>query len=93
MIGPVQGFSGYPDIRVSGYQGKEKVKQEFLAIFYKELLKQVFKAPDLNPGEEDKGNDLVSSFSSDLMVEQLAEQMAKKASIGPQWLTPSGEGK
>lgn len=93
MIGPVQGFSGYQDIRVSGYQGKEKIKDEFLAIFYKELLKQVFKAPDLSPGEEDKENNFVSSFSSDLMVEQLAEQMAKKAAIGPQWLTEAGEGK
>lgn len=57
-----------------------KVKDEFMAIFYKELLKQVFKGPDLSMGEEkDNANNFVSSFNSDLMVEQMAQLMVQKS--------------
>jgi hypothetical protein len=57
-----------------------KVKEEFLVIFYKELLKQVFKSPELSMGEEkDNSNNFVSSFNSDLMVEQMAQLMVQKS--------------
>lgn len=69
-----------------------KVKDEFLAIFYKELLKQVFKTPNLSLGEENEQNNSLTSFNSDLMVEQLAQQLARDAFAGMQWL-PTEEGK
>lgn len=54
------------------------VQKEFLTIFYKELLKQAFKAPDLSIGDKDENN-FVSSFGSDAMIEQLAQEMARRA--------------
>lgn len=56
-----------------------KVKDEFLAIFYKEILKQVFKTPDLTLGEENEQKNLLTSFNSDLMIEHLAQQLARDA--------------
>ncbi|MGB9613667.1 MAG: hypothetical protein ACPL4K_05815 [Candidatus Margulisiibacteriota bacterium] len=64
-----------------------KVKEEFLAIFYKEILKQVFKSPDLRLGDnEQKSMDLVGSFGSDLMIDQLARELARKGSFDAKWL-------
>lgn len=61
-------------------------KEEFLTIFYKELLRQVFKAPDLSLGDDQNKVDLVGSFGSDLMVEQLARELARKGSFDARWI-------
>jgi len=63
-----------------------KIKDEFLTIFYKELLKQAFKAPDLSLGDREEENNFFSSFNSDLMVEQLAQELAKSAAFRPEWV-------
>ena len=63
------------------------MQDEFLTIFYKELLKQTFKAPDLNPLGEDQESDgnFVSAFRSDLLVEQLAQELVKSGQLRPDW--------
>jgi Rod binding domain-containing protein len=60
-------------------QEKEKVKEQFLAVFYKELLKKVYKAPNLSLGgeEENNSNSTLSTFTSDLLVEKMAMELAK----------------
>jgi Rod binding domain-containing protein len=53
-----------------------KAKEEFLTIFYKELLKQAFKTPKFGMGEEE--NDSFSNvFTSDLLVEKMALELAR----------------
>jgi len=69
-----------------------EAKEEFLTIFYKELLRQVFKAPDLSIGAEE-GNQAMNFFGSDLMVEQLARQLACKGSFDARWLSQYRGGK
>jgi Rod binding domain-containing protein len=60
-----------------------EVQKEFLTIFYKELLKQTFKAPDLSiHDDKEEENNLLSSFSSDAMIDQLAQEMASRAALG-----------
>ena len=58
-------------------------KEEFLTIFYKELLKQAFKAPDLTLGGEEQSAEsaFYLAFNSDMMVEQLAAKMARKSAL------------
>lgn len=77
MLQPIQSpqISGYPATQISGYSGREKVEEEFLAIFYKELLKQVFK-----PFEEEKGN-FTKTFGREMLVEKLALELAKNQSF------------
>ncbi|MBN2058463.1 MAG: hypothetical protein JW782_06690 [Candidatus Saganbacteria bacterium] len=50
-----------------------------MAIFYKELLKQSIKAPSF--GVEEGGNTFTKTFTNDLMVEQLALELAKSKSL------------
>lgn len=61
-------------------QEREKVKEEFLAIFYKELLKKVFKAPNLSIEKKEDNNisSMLSNFNADLMVEKMAMDLAKQ---------------
>lgn len=67
-------FSASPYGSTSMPLSDEKVKQEFLAIFYKELLKKAFKAPNFG-GNNDK-NSLTTLYASDLMINKLAMQLA-----------------
>jgi hypothetical protein len=63
-----------------------RVKDEFLTIFYKELLKQSFKAPALGvPGEEEEQNDFMSTFRSDILIEQMAQELVKSGQLRPDW--------
>jgi len=59
------------------------VQEEFLAIFYKELLKQAFSAPKLSMlGEDDEQNNtFTSAYSSDMLIEELAKVMVKNNSL------------
>lgn len=85
MIESIQGSYGIQGLQsiygAQGLQGlkglgnKEKTEEEFLVIFYKELLKQVFK-----PFENEEG-EYTKTFSSDLLVEQLALEFAKNRSF------------
>ena len=93
----IQGMPGmqalleYQRSMVLGEAGRQKVKEEFLAIFYKELLKQAFKAPSLS--FENENNSLVGSFGSDLFVEKLALELAQSGAFSADNLFPIGTGK
>ncbi len=58
-------------------------QEQFLVLFYKELLSNTMKMPNLN-GENDQENatsSFSSTFTSDLMAEKLAQELAKKQLI------------
>ena len=59
---------------------EDKVKQDFMALFYKEILKQIVKTPNLSIDEdEDSGlSNPVSTYYNDLMVEQIAKDWVQK---------------
>jgi hypothetical protein len=91
MLQGIQGLQGVSGSRVLGAAGRQKVKEEFLAIFYKELLKQAFQPPKL--GLEGEDNSLTGSFGSDLLVERLALELARSGAFSAENLFPSGFGK
>ncbi len=87
-IQSLQGMQGAQGINSlpSPYQmsaSAAKTKEEFLAIFYKELLKQVFKPPKFGFGEEEN-NSLTGVFGSDLLVERLALELAQSGAFSAQ---------
>jgi hypothetical protein len=86
---PLIGPSYPPLLPAARAAASARVSEEFLTIFYKELLKQVIKTPNLSFGEEKESNNF-TNFNSDLMVEQLAQQLAKNAAFTLPWLS-SGE--
>ena len=53
-----------------------KVKEEFMALFYKEILKQAFKPPTSG----------FNTFTSDLLVEKLALELARSKSFSAEQL-------
>jgi hypothetical protein len=71
-----------------------KAQAEFMTIFYKEILKQVFTTPKVGLEEEESGfNTTISAMNSDLMAEKLAEHMVQNALASNQWALPTAEGK
>ena len=62
---------------------EEKAKQDFMAVFYKEILKQIVKTPNLSLDEEEEGalSSPVSAYYNDLMVEQIAKDWVQKGYI------------
>jgi len=77
---------------VSRSAAAARTREEFLTIFYKEMLKQVFKTPDLSIGtDEEEKNSSFAAFNKDLMVEQLAGQLARNAALSQGWLAPPAE--
>jgi len=64
-----------------GSSAEVAAKQEFYAIFYKEMLKQVFKAPDLSLGDEEDSPSPFKQITNDAFVDKLAQQMAQKAAL------------
>ena len=70
-----------------------KVSEEFLTIFYKEMLKEAIKSPDLsfNGDKDQNNNSFFASFNHDVMIEQFAKQLAKDQLSAPGWL-PVREG-
>ena len=57
-------------------QRSEKTQEEFLVIFYKEILKQSMKNPSLSVSEEDENP--FGSLTSDVMIDKLATEIARK---------------
>lgn len=86
-VGNVSRLQGMQEMQaLLGAQGKQKVKEEFLAIFYKELLKQAFKPPKLSIENED--NSLTRTFGSDMLVERLALELARSEAFSAENLFP-----
>ncbi len=55
----------------------EQAKEEFLTLFYKEMLKQSFQAPKLSVADENKAS-LSNMFSSEIMVNKIAAELARR---------------
>ena len=97
MLEGIQGYQGMfgaqstPSMQALAGAGSQKVKEEFLAIFYKALLKQAFKPPKLGMGDEE--NSLSTTFGSDLLVERLALELARSGAFSADNLFPTGLGK
>lgn len=66
-------------------------EKEFLTVFYKEMLKQAFKSPSLSLAGEENENNFFSTFSSEMMVEQLAEELVKNEAFRPGWVPTTGK--
>jgi hypothetical protein len=95
-ISAISGMSSYYTNLVPAAQAAQtgSAKEEFMAIFYKELLKQTFKAPDLtfkSEEESDQNFNIGSAFGSEALIEQLADQMAKRMAIQMGWNRTAGE--
>ncbi|MDD5382857.1 MAG: hypothetical protein PHH60_04295 [Candidatus Margulisbacteria bacterium] len=61
--------------RAATAEEREKVKQEFMTIFYKEMLKQSFKPSEFGLSEEN--NSFSSAIGSDVLMEKFAAQLAE----------------
>ena len=89
----IQGINGFQNIQgLQGGQGysveqRQKVKEEFMAIFYKELLKQSFKPGSF--GVEKDSSTFFNSFGKDMLVEKLALELARKKAFSVDALFPS----
>lgn len=71
-----------------------QAQSEFMAVFYKEMLKQVFQAPNLSPLEADEQTGYASNINREMLIDQLAEHMAKKAIASQAWpITSEGVAK
>ena len=95
-VDPVSGIGNYYSTVVPAAQTAQvsAAKEEFMAIFYRELLKQTFKAPDLtfkSDDESDQGTNISSAFASEALIDQLADQMAKRMAIQMGWNNSAGE--
>ena len=61
-----------------------QVGQEFLTLFYKEMLKQTIQAPALTfDPDKNEAETFFSAFNSDIMVEQFARQLAANQAAQP----------
>ncbi|MFC1540717.1 hypothetical protein ACFL4J_01615 [Candidatus Margulisiibacteriota bacterium] len=65
---------------------RAQVRDEFLAIFYKALLKQAITPAQLGFSEDN--NPVISTFGSDLMVERMALELARSKSFSADDLFP-----
>ncbi|MFC1511528.1 hypothetical protein ACFL5U_04020 [Candidatus Margulisiibacteriota bacterium] len=86
-VARAQAFQGIQGVGAGG----QKVQDEFLAIFYKELLKQAFKPPNL--WLEEKDNSQMRNFASDMMVEKLSLELAQSQAFSGSNVFPAGLGR
>ncbi|OGC06266.1 hypothetical protein A3H38_01005 [candidate division WOR-1 bacterium RIFCSPLOWO2_02_FULL_46_20] len=73
--------------QASTLQQREQVKDEFLVIFYKELLKQAFAPPTFGVAEEK--NSFGSLVGNDLMIEKLAMELAESRAFALENVLPA----
>lgn len=59
---------------------KQQVKQEFLALFYKEILKQAIKPPSFTGS--DNTTTISSTFAGDLLLQKMALELAQSKGLG-----------
>jgi len=84
----VQAGSMLPDGQSWSGANAQKVKEEFLTYFYKEILKQAVTVPDLSLGGEEN-NSVSKIFTADLMVEKLAQELVQSGAFSTKDLFPS----
>ena len=72
----------YQPAAANDIQVRQKVQEEFLAIFYKELLKQAFKPSKLGLTNEDENeNSLTTTYGSDIMLDKLSEELVQNKAL------------
>jgi Rod binding domain-containing protein len=88
-ISPLSAVADFSQLsQVAGANSlNSKAGEEFLTIFYKEMLKQAIKAPSLSYDPDNKDeNSFFSAYNTDIMVEQFAKQLVKNQIARPGWL-------
>jgi hypothetical protein len=88
----LQALMAYRGLGAASEAERSRVKEEFLAVFYKELLKQAFKPPRLGVSDEEN-NSMTTTFGSDLLVERLALELAQSGAFSAENLFPSEIGR
>lgn len=80
MIEPINNIEpNQPMLAAAAAQSTQrslKTQEEFLVVFYKELLKQNMKNPSLSLSEEDENP--FGALTSDVMIDKLATEIARK---------------
>jgi hypothetical protein len=66
---------------------RQRIKDQFMAIFYKEMLKQVFTTPSLSGSDNDSS--LTGMFSADALMDQLALKMAQSDNFSADQIFPT----
>jgi Rod binding domain-containing protein len=90
QINTLNGYQAQPG-QVSRAAANAGVQAEFMTIFYKEMLKQVFAAPRIGEDDEPSGfNTTITALNSDLMAEKMAEHLVKNALAGNQLALVAG---
>ena len=84
----IRGIENLQNIRADQIDPRvaAKVKEEFMALFYKEILKQAFKPPTSGFGEKGEENSMLGAFSSDLLIEKMALELAQSKSFSAEQL-------
>ncbi len=67
---------------------KQKIKDEFLALFYKEILKQMIKPSDLTGTDN---NSMSSTVSADIFLDRMAMELVQSNNFGGDDIFPAGE--
>jgi hypothetical protein len=88
----LQALMAYRSLGAASEAERSRVKEEFLAIFYKELLKQTFKPPKFGIDNEEN-NSMTSTFGSDLLVERMALELAQSGAFSAEDLFPTEIGR
>jgi len=83
----LQALMTYRSLGAASEAERSRVKEEFLAVFYKELLKQAFKPPRLGVDNEEN-NSMTTTFGSDLLVERLALELAQSGAFSAENIFP-----
>lgn len=75
----------YQSAAANDIQVRQKVQEGFLAIFYKELLKQAFKPSRLGLTTENE-NSLTAIYGSDIMLDKLSEELVQNKALSQELL-------
>ena len=86
-VSPLSALTAYNRVdQAAGVNGTGAgASEEFLTVFYKEMLKEAIKAPSFSydPEENSDANSFFTAYNTDIMIEQFAKQLAKNQLASP----------
>ena len=85
----VLAVKNYQSVGSLGKAGEQRVKEEFLALFYKEIFKQAFETPELGVWKNEGSSSYSRAVSSDMMAEWMAMKMASSKAFSVDSLFPN----
>ena len=89
-VSPLSALSTYNKMSQAAGAGavNSGAGEEFLMVFYKEMLKEAIKATSFSydPEEKSDANSFFAAYNTDIMIEQFAKQLAKNQVARPGWL-------